>query len=385
MLGAYPLDPARIWGGVQAAYAYLVKGLTQVDDLDLHLLTLRPAGHAGPDQIEQAHVTLHLLPAYPRWERLRNYRRYQASVNRQLAQIRPHLLHAQDAGAEALVALRSGYPTVVTVHGIRWEDGKHYSTLFKRLRVYYDSFLTERYVVRHVRHMIAISPYVTRYFRAMLRPDVEVYALANAIDERYFNLEPGQPGLTILFAGRVIPRKRVMDLVQAFSRLLSQVPAARLHIAGETRTEPAYVESIRRWVHAAQLDEQVRFLGALPETALLREFAGCSVVALPSAQETAPMVIAQAMSAGKPVVATRVGGVGDMLGEDAARGLLVEVGDIERLAAAFTRLLQQPDLRAQMGRSGRAFAREHYHLEQVARRTSEVYRHMAFKEQAVHA
>lgn len=385
MFGAYPLDPERMWGGVQAAYAYLVKGLAQMDDLELHVLTLRPSDHTGPDQVEQAHLTVHLLSPYPRFERLRNYHTYQTLINRQLAQIRPHLIHAQDAGADALVALRSGFPTVITVHGIRWEDGKHYSAWRQRLRVYYDSLLTERYVVRQARHLIAISPYVTRYFKGRLRPGVEVYYLPNAIDERFFNLGQGAAEQIILFAGRVIPRKRVMDLVQAFAQVLSPVPSARLHIAGEISSEPAYVEAIRRWVQASHLDEQVRFLGPLSEASILREFAGCRLLALPSAQETAPMVIAQALAAGKPVVATRVGGVDEMVGEDSSRGLLVNVGDRAGLAAALIHLLQHPDQLAKMGQRGRAYAQENYHLESVARRTNAVYRHIAWETQKTNA
>ena len=82
----------------------------------------------------------------------------------------------------------------------------------------------------------------------------------------------------VLFAGRVIPRKRVMELVHAFAQVHSQIPSARLRIAGEISTEPAYVESIRKWVHESHLDEHVRFLGPLPEESILREFAGCSLL-----------------------------------------------------------------------------------------------------------
>ena len=63
---------------------------------------------------------------------------------------------------------------------------------------------------------------------------------------------------------------------------------------------------------------------------ILQEYAGCSLLALPSAQENAPLVIAQAMAAGKPVVATRVGGVAEMVGEECERGLLIPVGDVGR-------------------------------------------------------
>lgn len=379
MLGAYPLDVTRINGGVQAAFAYLVRGLAQIDDLDLHILTIKPSDYSGKDQIKEANLTLHLLPQYPHFERLRNYHTYQTIVNAYLTQLQPNLIHAQDAGGDALVALRSDFPAVITVHGIRWEDGKHYSSWVKRLRIYYDSLLTERYVIRHARHLIAISAYITSYFKEMMRPDIEIYCVPNAIDERYFNLEPSPDEQIILFAGRVIPRKRVTDLVRAFAQIISHVPSARLHIAGEISTEREYVGSIQRWVHESNLAEHVRFLGHLPEESVLREFAGCSLLVLPSAQETAPMVIAQAMAARKPVVATRVGGVAEMVGEQGERGFLVGVGDSDGLATAMLRLLKDADLRARMGQNGYAFAHDNFQSEAVARRTLEVYHYIVAK------
>jgi len=385
MLGAYPLDTAHINGGVQAAYSYLVKGLAMTQDLDLHILTIRPPNYSGADRVEQANLTIHFLPQYPRFERLRNYHIYQSIITQRLAKIRPDLIHAQDAGSDALVALRTGFPTVITIHGIRLEDGKHYSSWIKRLRVYFDSFLTERYVVRHARHIIAISPYVTSYFTDILKPDVDIYYIPNAVDESFFNQVECPDKQIVLFAGRVIPRKRVMDLVQAFEQVLHQVPGAALHIAGETNTEPAYVESIKKWAHERNLDDRVKFLGPLSEVSILQEFSSCSIVALPSAQETAPMVIAQAMAAGKPVVATRVGGVADMVGEDSDRGLLVNVGDIDALATTLTRLLENPGLSQKMSQNGKAFAQKNYDILNVAQRTIEVYHRIACKEHKVHA
>jgi glycosyltransferase involved in cell wall biosynthesis len=172
-----------------------------------------------------------------------------------------------------------------------------------------------------------------------------------------------------------------MDLVRSFAQVHEQLPDAHLHIAGETHTEPAYVESIRQWIKQSKLDGYVHFLGSLPEEAIFQEFSNCSVLVLPSAQETAPMVIAQAMAAGKPVVATRVGGVAEMVGEDTSRGFLVNVGDINAFSTAVTNLLQNPDLQSKMGQNGRAFAQENYHLKSVARHTNEVYHRIVFQEQ----
>jgi len=333
--------------------------------------------------IKQSNLTIHFLTHYPRFERLRNYKNYQSIINRKIAEIHPDLIHAQDAGADALVALRTDIPTVITIHGIRWEDGKHYSSWIQRFRMYYDSLITERYVVHNAQHLIAISPYVTRYFNGKLKPDIQIYYLPNAIDERFFNQEKYADEKIILFAGRVLPRKRVFDLVQAFAQVIQQIPTARLHIAGEIMSEPAYVDTIKKWVHVNNLDEQIIFTGPLSEEEIIHEFAICSMLVLPSAQETAPMVIAQAMASGKPVVATRVGGVAEMVGEDSERGLLVDVGSIEGLALAMTRLLVEPGLKEKMEKNGRRFAQENYHLDQIAHKTNEIYHHIALKEQYV--
>jgi glycosyltransferase involved in cell wall biosynthesis len=229
--------------------------------------------------------------------------------------------------------------------------------------------------MHHTRHLIAISHYVTDYFASQLRPDVQVHYVPNAIDESFFNPVSSPDGHTILFAGRVTPLKRVLDLIQAFAKI-AQVPSAQLRIAGECSSERSYVESVRGFIQKANLEDQVHLLGALPEDAVLREFVGCDVLALPSAQENLSMVIAQAMAAGKPVVATPVGGIPEMV-SDGETGFLVDVGDVDRLADALLRLLRDPSLRARMGQSGREFALENYGADTVARRTYNVYQKVA--------
>jgi glycosyltransferase involved in cell wall biosynthesis len=384
IVGDYPLDSTRIRGGVQAAFAYLVKGLSRIDGLRIHVLTFRRPGWTGPDQVEQNGVILHLLPPIPRFERIRNYRTYQSILNKKLAQIQPQVVHAQNTDAHAYVAIRSSYPTVVTAHGIRREDGKHYGALGQRVRGYFDSMLVERFVVRHVRYLIAISRYVTSYYSSQFRSDLQVYYVPNAVDARFFQLVDTSDGGTILFAGRVTPLKRVMDLVQAFAKIAQQVPAAQLCIAGECDSERSYVESVRGFIQRANLGDRVHLLGALAEDAILDEFARCDVLALSSVQENLPLVIAQAMAAGKPVVATRVGGVAEMV-SDGETGFLVDVGDIDELASALLHLLQDPALRARMGQAGRGLAVKHYYVDTVAQRTHDVYRQVAALETPPHA
>jgi len=383
MVGKYPTDSTCIRGGVQAATFYLVKGLSRIDGLELHILTFRPSGWAGPDRVDQNGVCVHLMPPYPRFERLRSYRTYQNIFNERLAQIQPDIVHAQGAASDALVALRSGYPTIVTVHGIRREDQKYYGTRRERLRCFFDSALTEREVIGRTRYLIAISHYVTQYFAARFRPEFQCFYIPNAIDQQFFDLVTTSSQPIVLYVGSVIPRKRLTDLIMAFGRVIQLIPSAQLHIAGEVVTEPAYVDKVRRLIREKNLEEHVQLLGALSETEVFREFTNCSILVLPSSQETTPMVIGQAMAAGKPVLATPVGGVPEMLGEHGERGLLVPIGHVEELARSIIDLLQDAKLRERIGSAGRRFAQEYYHPSQVAMRTAEVYREVVTKEMAV--
>jgi glycosyltransferase involved in cell wall biosynthesis len=385
MVGNYPLDTTRIRGGVQAAFAYLVKGLAKLEGLDLHLLTFRQPGFEGMERIEQNGLTIHLMPLYPRFERLRNYRNLQSLLNRELSKLQPDIVHAEEASADAYVALRSGYPTVVTVHGIRFEDSKYYSSWGQRMRLYLDGVLIERQVIRRTRYLISISQYVMNYFSNYFRADLRSYTIPNPIDERYFHLQDKSAGPVVLFAGRLTPLKKVLDLIKAFETVVQHFPKAQLRLAGECSSEPAYVEAMKVWIQQKNLRENIYLLGPLSEPDIMQEFSRCSVLALPSSQEIAPMVIAQAMAAGKPVVATRVGGVAEMVGDAGERGYLVEVGDIGALAAAIQRILGSPALRARLGQAGQEFARQHYSNDCVARRTFEVYQSVAAAERSQHA
>ena len=378
IVGDYPLNGTLIWGGVEAAFAYLVKELARLDDLDLHVITLGNPALNGGNNHKRDGATLHVLPPFPRFEFARNFSTYQERLNRALAEIKPDLVHAQGATDHAYGALRSGYPTVITVHGVQSEDSKHQGTFRTRARKWLYGLLIERYNLSHTRHLIAIGRYVTEYFRKHLRRDAQVYYVPNAIDDSYFNLSEQGNGSTILYAGRVIRRKRALDLVHAFAKIASQMPSAHLRLAGEFDSESDYGERVRHAIMEANLGDRVHMLGGLSEQMILREFEACDVLALPSIQETTPMVIAQAMAAGKPVVATPVGGVPEMV-RDRENGFLVPVADTDRLADALLCVLSDPILRVRMGQAGRQFALENYLAANVARRTCDVYSRIAVR------
>lgn len=153
----------------------------------------------------------------------------------------------------------------------------------------------------------------------------------------------------VLYAGRLSPEKGVLELVAAANGL-------PLVVAGDG--------PLRARVPQA--------LGFLPHDELGRRYGRAAVVACPSRREGFGVVAAEAMAHGRPVVASAVGGLLDLVVHEET-GLLVPPGDVAALRAALERLLRDRDLRRRMGEAGRARARAELSWDRVLDRTLEAY------------
>ena len=123
-----------------------------------------------------------------------------------------------------------------------------------------------------------------------------------------------------------------------------------------------------------QSPPNVQWLGRVPETKAV--YAAAAVMAIPSRQEGQGIVALEAMASGKPVVASRVGGLAEML-TDGETALLVPVEDADALAAALTRLRNDPALRARLAANGRALVEETYDIRRMVEAVEQVYRTLA--------
>jgi glycosyltransferase involved in cell wall biosynthesis len=275
-------------------------------------------------------------------------------------------------GHYVIAALRARLPTVYTVHGIAFREAQVYAHkgLWLRLRFYMEMYY-DALAIRRVEHAVAISPYVMREYGG--RTGAHWHRIDNPLPDEFFELSSkGQAG-QVLFAGTITEVKDILTLLKALVILRDQTPETGCHlrIAGRT-TSPSYEHSLKAYVRENALEGAVTFLGMLDQSALLAEYAGCEVLALPSRQENAPMAVIEAMAAGKPVVATRVGGIPDLV-RDGETGFLVEPGDAAGMAAAVTRLLNDAGLRAKMGVLARREASARFRQEEVARKYRELY------------
>jgi glycosyltransferase involved in cell wall biosynthesis len=371
LVGPYPVDTTRFGGGVETSFHNLVQGLIELDDVDPHIFTLaRGATSVRRDHDGAAPVTY--LPAGARFNNLtmyRNDRRVLAGAFRELA---PDVVHAQDAIGYGYASLKAidAAPVVVSIHGIVSEELKHLRNPLDRLRTSFARVPVQKYCVRHARHLIQPSGYPEAYFNDQIRGSIT--EVGNAVSEIFFDGTSEPEHGRLLYVGGVSVGKRVLDLIDVLGLVRQSVPHAHLRIAGHL-TDIAYVDEVRERIAARGLGDAISLLGACSPAQLADEYGRASVFVLASGQENSPMVIAEAMAAGVPVVATRTGGV-DSLVEEGATGHLVEIGAVARFAGCVNRLLLDDQARGAFGVASRAVADARFRPVQVAARVRDVYR-----------
>lgn len=174
----------------------------------------------------------------------------------------------------------------------------------------------------------------------------------------------------VLFLGRLEEEKGFHDLLLAVACVRRRVPGIRL-VCGGTGDD----NLVRRWIEEAGVGDLVELRGWVSGAAKRDCFDEAALLALPSHAENLPMVIIEAMAAGLPVVASKVGGIPDVIGHD-VEGLLVAAGDVAGLAEALARLLLDPALRQRMAHNARRTYENRYSPRRVVPQLEAVYREL---------
>ncbi len=178
---------------------------------------------------------------------------------------------------------------------------------------------------------------------------------------------PGGGAKRILIVANLRPYKGHAVALAAFAQVRAALPtvAARLQLAG---SGPA-AQALRAQARALGIDGEVDFLGSVADVpALLAE---CSFTVLPSLTEGMPNAVLESLAYGRPVIASAVGGVPEILGRGG--GILVPPGDPEALADAIGRLLADPALVADLGAEGRALVRDLFGVDRMVADSLRLY------------
>ncbi len=356
-----------------------------------------PSHHVGPEQRAEAAATFHLLEtALNPWRMtraklsaLRQPRRFASALalawrtapkglkgriynlvyfgealvlaHRMKARGITHLHNhiAKSSGTVAMLAAEaSGVPHSFTLHGPDiFFAPKHWA-------------LGEK--IARARFVACISDFARA--QAMLFSDPahwhKLHVVHCGVDPARYAEAPAAPDDRLLFVGRLSAVKGVAVLLHALAQARETRPALTLDLIGDGEARGA-LEALARDLGLA---EAVRFHGYQGQAEVARALRDTGVLVLPSFAEGVPVVLMEAMAAARPVIATRVGGVSELV-EDHRSGLLVPPGAQAPLAAAIATLAGDATQRAAMGAHGRAAVIAGFDAEGEAARLLSLLRH----------
>lgn len=382
MLGNYPIYKFAKELGLSSTAAQrvtswnetLAEALAELHDVEIHFITRCNARRTTT--VQRGALTVTYLAGSKLLNAVTLYG-YTAWKSKQIVrQMRADIVHG--IGTEHIwpsAALMSGFPAVVTVHGIITNILKKLKLpFFSRQRLLFSWFaMLERRVMRKTKHLISISPYVLESLRQFV--SAKVYCVENAVSPVFFE-DPAMPASSrqILFVGDTDQRKALLTLLHAFVRVKEAglTEGWRISVAGPVRTG-SYYDSIVAYIEEKGLKDDIAFKGFMLPVTLAAEYRNSAFLVLSSVEETAPMCIAEAMAMGLPVVSTNVSGVPYMV--TAGRtGFLCCVDQASEMAGYMEILMTNQLTRQEMGLAAMGVARERWHPKTIAEQTLEVYR-----------
>lgn len=361
LVSPFPEDPKKVRGGVEAAASRLVSAMFERHGTMYDLLPYEePSPAADYSLWPQVNVIARLPQQRGQRVSARSMRRL---ISRLEASERYDVIHVQGPASFVSRSARQ----LVTIHGISERDSLFASRRpAQRLRAAVVK-IREWLGRNRARNVITISDYV----RSVLPRESgkRLWKIPNAVDDALFSqARTSGNERTVLFAGRVTEIKNVLGLIDAFLLAHQTQEYLKLRIVGPG-LDSDYGRLCRERA-AALPPGVVAFVGDASATQLADEMSRASVLALFSWQENAPMVVAEALAAGVPVVATSVGGLPEMIGS--RNGELVAPGDVVAFAESLCRVSGW-QLTPEKVREVRATATK-YRGAAVAEATMEAYR-----------
>lgn len=275
--------------------------------------------------------------------------------------------HLPLAGVVARIAARrAGIPLVYTEHNLQ----ERYHPWTRRANAW---------TWRMQEHVVAVSQEVADSIRRNLGDRVPVTVIRNGIDVPRFAVAANEvarvrrelgipPGAPVVGTVAVFRAQKRLDLwLEVASRLLSEHPETRFLLVGDGPLRGELEARARELglggsaIFCGLQEDVAPYLSAMDVFLSTSEFEGL------------PLALLEAMAAGRPVVATAVGGVGEVI-RDAENGLLLPFGDLDRATEAVSRLLGDREAARRLGEEGRRTVERDFGIERMVRETEALYR-----------
>lgn len=345
----------------------LLQGFAQLPEVEVHVISCARAPMQSTERLADNIFYHGLLVSKIGWMTTA-YQGCIRAVRNKLRQIRPDIVHGQGTERDcALDAVFSGYPNVLTIHGNMRLIAK-----VNRVRPFSFFWLAARLEALTIPRslgVVCITHYTENAVAGLAR---RTWVLPNAVDAGFFEIDaepPEERPPRILCVGAICIRKNQNAFIQALDSLARERPFELLFLGSIVKGR-AFDDEFLKLVRERPW---CNYAGVADREQLKVHLRQASALALPSLEDNCPMVVLEAMAAGVPVVAAKVGGLPDLV-EDGKTGFFCDPLEARSMARAVEKMLVDRAAARELAARAKEQARARFHPRVIARRHLDIYR-----------
>ena len=347
----YPENDSQVGGGVEAASlrlanALIADGRTRVSIVAPSVVTRLE--QRGQIDIHWTSSKLSFLPGIVTYW----------TTERKALQAAARRVNADVVHFQAIAGWGLGFcgPRVFQMHGVPEE-----AVMLTQRRSRYLSRVVHLAVERSARKSFRSAAVVGEHMKARFGPQFggPVILAENTVPDAYFNTPRTPVAGRVLFGGVVSHRKNTLGVLEAMKGVLAEMHHASMVVAGDMTSFPAYAATCTSFVKDNAMSAHVSFLGGIGIDQMRRELAQAEVMVLPSFNESAPIIICEAMAMGVPVITSRRDGMPYMI-NDGVTGYLVEPDDTDAIRQHLLELLSDRARNDSLGAAAKAVATKRF-------------------------
>ena len=368
MTGLLPVNLAEVRGGVVSVILNLLDGFAELKDVEILHLSFN-SDIDNPISVRyKSNINIFYIPFKSKYA-LVDYYLNRNVLKEIIEKEKPDLIHIEEITPQLIrFAHLDRKKIIVTQHGIMKEDLKNAKTIVDWFKKSFKA-LVELILYPTFTNLIFISNYNARLFRGTPTHSERIF---NPVNPVFLDTEVSLGKLnSILFVAVISERKNLQLLLCALGELRKMGLIFELNVAGGFKSE-SFRNRINDLVRELNLGDQVNWHGWRTQAEILEMHRQSSILVLPSMQESMPVAIAEAMSTGRVVVASDVGGVAEMI-THGETGFLFPSNNQEKLVSILKELHQNEELIKQISSKAKAMAKQSFHPKIVATLTRDFY------------
>jgi glycosyltransferase involved in cell wall biosynthesis len=347
----------------------LLQGFAVGSDVEVHVVSCTQHPMKSPEKIAD-NIWFHsLLVPKIGWLRT-GYQGCIRATRKFLRELQPDIVHGQGTERDcAISAVFSGFPNLITIHGnmrliAKVNRAKPFSYMWLAARI-------EHFTIPRTDGVVCISRYTQQ---AVSNLALKTWVLPNAVSQSFFEIESApQDGFIILCVGHISLRKNQNAFIRALDPLASKMRDLKVMFLGYASERDPYCAEFFELIKLRPWCDYAGYAGG---DTVRKRLATAQLLALPSLEENCPMVLLEAMAAGLPVVAARVGGVPELI-ENNVTGILCDPTNADSMRNAVAEAITNPELAKAISGAARRVAIERFHPDRIARKHIEIYQELS--------